>query len=407
MPKAVGQQTPVEPLLSPFRSQPLPPLRSPYASLSDKNSIYRPPPDRQEKPAPQPLTPAAAAVPKPFSQFGAMTTPIPTTATPETKPKKRRRIIGVVLELLLVGLIGGGVYALWQKTRSDSSGVITPAVTNKTTEERFYDAIEKHLQTSYVRQQYDQTTEGTNTEGITLDVTSDFSNPANPKSQIRYNLRSQSGGADVNSAGEIIVLDKSVYFGNLSQPVVFYQGNEATKPKVNQWYRITSTDNVGNMLMDPLSVRSSLNSPIGEIPVGNFTVQARRELVQFIKSSKVYEIKSSKDETEAGKKLTRYGVNFNATQVNALNKRITDIISESSKDAVVKFANDDVKNMEIWVDNESGRMTKIKFDREYASGRDDPARVKETITISLSYPNDRSGIDQPDGAVTGPWVSGQ
>lgn len=382
---------PTETPASPFRSQPLPPLRSPYASAPQQSSTYQRPSARPEQPL------------KPLSQFSAINTSPPVYEAPPKKPKMRR-IIGIVLSLLLVGVIGVGVYSILQKSGLANNPFASPDTITDLAEERFYLAIEKHLQTRYVHQVYEQVTGGEGEDAVKLDVISDFSDPANPKSNIRYDLKSGSGENVINGVGEIMVLDKNEYFGKLSKPVLIYQGSEAAKPKENQWYRITNDDATGEMLIDPMSTRVGLNTPMGEFPVGNFNDTTRQELMQFIKRQNVYSVKGSNEVTEENKKLTHYNIEVNAGLVSELNKRIANAIGVKDEAAIISFVKDDVKNMEVWVSNETGRIVKTKFNREYAAQRN-KSPLTETVTTTISYPSDELTIKKPEGVVDGPWIS--
>lgn len=330
----------------------------------------------------------------------------PVYEAPTKKPKKRRKIIGILLAVLLVAGIGVGVYSLWQKSKTNGEPSTAPASVSNEAEKRLHLAIEKHLQTRYVRQVYEQTTGGVANNPTKLDVTSDFSDPANPKSLIQYELKSGSGDKATEGAGEIMVLGNNEYFGRLTKPVLLYQGAESAKPKENQWYKIAGDDTTGEMLLDPMSTRTGLNTPMGEVPVGNFQDTIRQELMQFITGRNVYAIKSSDEVTEGNKKFTHYTVEFNAALVNELNKKIADVIGLKDESAVVDFSKNDVQNLEMWVSSETEQITKVKFNREYA-GQGSGASTKETVVIAISYLNDGSSIKVPDGAVQGPWAVGK
>jgi hypothetical protein len=377
---------------SPFRSQPLPPIRSPHAA-SPQQSVYRQPP-----PPPRPMyqqQSVTAPEPTPFSQFSVGSAPQSVNSEPRKKSGKVRRIIGIAIAVLLVGAIGFGAYSLWRGVKNGTAPV--PGLLTGTAENRLHQAIEKQLQTRYVRQVFEQTI-GDGSELIKLDATSDFSDPRAPKTHILYDSKLGKGEAAVQYAGEIIVLDNKEYFGKLAKPVVSNQGDERSKPKENQWYQVADGDAVGGALMDPLSVRKGLNSPVGEMPVGNFSDTTRQELIKLIKDRQVYKIKDTTEITEQNEKQTHYNIEFNASLVNELNKKIAEASGSPDDAALVTFENNDVKNMEIWVSNNTGRLTKIKFLREYAA-------IKETITISLSYPSDISVIKKPESPAAGTWTS--
>ncbi|MDB5186816.1 MAG: hypothetical protein JWM07_288 [Candidatus Saccharibacteria bacterium] len=405
-----------------FGTQPLPPLRSPYAKPSQQQSVYRrpsesnpdpqrtayqrPPVSKQQAPVyqqPQAPTPASQA-PKPFSQFDAIVSPQPMNSNPQNKSKKMRRIIGIAVAVLLLGLIGVGVYSFFNKSGSDDATPTSTTTSNDAVTKRLERAFDKHLQTRFIRQSYEQVADGINTDVLKLDTTSDFTDPSQPKSHIHYDLQAGRGDNTVKGAGEVMILGKNEYFGKLLSPVLFYQGDEAAKPKENQWYKIANDDTTGEMLLDPTSSRAALNSPLGELPVGNFQDTTRQELMQFIAGRTVYAIKSSNEVTDGKEKLTHYNIDFNAGSVSELNKKIADAIEQKDEAMIPTFAENDVKNMEIWVNNNSGQITKVKYNREYSGTEDNATPIKETITVAISYPSDSSSIKTPEGAIAGPWV---
>lgn len=380
--------------VSPFHSQPLSPLQSPYTTSPPQEPVFRQPPPPQQPVYQQQQ--AAAPEPKPLSQFGVGVLSRPVNNEPKKKSGKLRRIFGVIIAALLVGAIGFGVYSLW---RGLNNGIApAPGVLASVTENRLHQAIEKQLQTRYIRQAYEQVIGDSSGEFIKLDVTSDFSDPRAPKSQILYDSKLGKGENVVQHAGEIIVLDSNEYFGKLEKPAVSYQGGEGERPKENQWYGVMDGDVTGGALMDPLSARKGLNSPVGEMPVGNFSDATRQELMKFVKDRQVYKIKNTSEVTEQNEKQTHYNVEFNASLVNELNKKIADASGIKDEASLVKFENNDVKNMEMWISHNTGRLKKIKIMREYSA-------IKEVITITLNYPSDALVIKKPENPATGVWTS--
>jgi hypothetical protein len=117
----------------------------------------------------------------------------------------------------------------------------------------------------------------------------------------------------------------------------------------------------------------------------------------------VYAIQSSKEVTEGAKKLTLYMIKFNPELVNELNKKIAEKIDRADMQSLVSFGQNDVKDMKVWVDNISGRITRVAFKREYTRSADAPKPSPETITISLSYPANSMDIYTPEDAISGSW----
>lgn len=382
---------------SPFRSQPLPPLANP---VQQEQSMYRQPPERRYEH--QQTIPTAPRTPKPFSQFGG-NSKYAVGSVFENKPKKSRRIINVMIAVLFIAAIGVGGVVLWQRSQSESTSTQPQESERVIARERLEKAIENNFQTRYIQQVYTQITDSTGTGVIKFDTLSDFSDPSNPKSYIRYDARSGEDDNVVLNAGEIIVVDKKEFFAKVTQSASPDESNSATRPALNRWYQVTSTDNNTAVLLDPMSVRLGLNSPMGEMPVGNFNETSRQDLMQFIRENNVYSIKNSDGVTEGGGKMTRYDIDANASQINELNKKIANVTGYGNEEATTGLTQSDVIDMQIWVDDASSRMVKVQFKREYAVSERDEDLIKETITLSLSYPSDVQELSVPDGVLVTPW----
>lgn len=378
---------------SPFRSSSLPPI--PSTSLAQpgtasQQSTYQ--------------LPSQERRPQPFSRFGSMVAPRPVETEP-AKPRRLRRFIGILMAILLVGAIGAGAYSVWQNIRANNHPSISGVSITAADKERLYEAINNHLATKYVRQTYSQTTEPLNMGITKLDAISDFSDPSNPKSHILYEIKSGTGENTIDGAGEIIVRDSKEFFGKLSKPVLFYQGDESLKPKENQWYQIPISDTAGETLLDPISVRTSLNSSMGEVPVGNFANKTRQGLLKLIKDRQVYLIKKADEATLESKKMTHYDIDFNAAAANELNKKVADVIGAKDGTIIANFTKSDVRSMEIWIGHETGRIAQIKMNREYPAAKSEKtSTIKESIIVTLSYPNNATVTNKPEGAIAGPWT---
>jgi hypothetical protein len=386
------------PPLSPFRSRPQPAVPPAHAVSQDAQyQTFRPP---TQSPYQQP-TPSAS--PRPFSQFGTPSYALPARDAQPKKTKKLRPFILIALGLLLVVGITAGLFALWRNNNTSPAGTTPASVVSA--EDRFYKAIENHFSTSNIHQVYTQTTSGIDTSTIKLDTTSNFSDPAAPKSLIKYELDTGEGESATSGAGELVVVDTNEYYGKLTKPVLFYDGADGKKPKENQWYAVATADSIGEMLVDPLSARSSINTVLGEIPVGNFSEATRRELIDFVKSKNVYKIKTSKDVTVDGKKMTQYSVEMNVDLLNELNGKIITALGKNPDDSTVKFTKSDSQQTDVWVSHDTSKVVRIKIDRETkAVGRD--GSVKESTNLTIDYPNGTSTIARPQGAVAGSWLGG-
>lgn len=398
-----NQQVPADtlqaPPLSPFRSQPLTGASvPPIVPQSGQYQTPRPPLQSPYK------RPAADGAPKPFSQFAAPSTQPADQASPPKeakKPKKLRPIILIGLGLLLVAGIIFGLLAVWRN--STSQPAVKPPVAAVSADEKLYKAIESHFSTSKLHQVFDQTTKGEGTSTLKIDATGDFSDPAKPKSAIKYELTSGEGNSASQGAGELVILDTGDYYGKLTKPVLLYQGDEKAKPKEQQWYVIPAADASGAALLDPLSVRTSINTSQGEIPIGNFSAAKRQELMDFIRGRHLYKVKSSDDATVAGKKTTHYKVDFDVDGINQLNAKVAEATGATSETGAITFTKNDTRTMEIWVDQGTNRIVRVKLERESKAAQQNTA-VKESTNLVIDYPNDVSVV-KPDDVAAGTWTA--
>lgn len=393
------------PPLSPFRSPSITPP-APQSSMnmeSSQASVL--PADRFRMPGrakPSAYQQAlSAATPKPFSQFDTQVTSLPVESAP-LKPKKFRKFIGITLAVLLVGGIGMGVYSLW-RSNSTRPSPAAPAVV-ASAEDNLYQAIENHLSTGEIHQVFEQTVTAADTSTFKIEATSDFSDPRMPKSHITYELKSGDGEAAINGSGELTILGQNEYYGKLTKPALFFDGSEYAQPKVGQWYVVAGADTTAELLFDPLSARTSINSSLGEFPVGSFSGGARQQLMRYIRDQNVYKIVSSEQVNLEGKKTTHYTTELDIDAVNELNKRVYAAMGENAEEMPVTFTENGARKTELWVSSDSVQIVKIKISREYKSGSN---TVKEVTVVHVSYPNDTSVIRKPEGAITGAWAKAE
>jgi hypothetical protein len=336
----------------------------------------------------------SSATPKPFSQFSAPSGE-KYAGSASSKPKKLRKIIGVVLAILLVIGIGIGIYALWH---GDGKSIEVPAAVKTNDEDKLNQAIENHLRTDKVRQVFNQTVTAADTSTFTIDATSNFSDPLAPKSRLTYTLKSGGKADAVEGGGELIIQDENEYYAKLTKPALFYAGNENGKPKENQWYIVPVTDTAGDALMDPLAARMSINASLGEFPVGNFNEAMRKELLQFVKDKKVYKITSSDKVVVNEAKMTHYILAIDATQLNELNRKVFVATGGKVEDSPIDFTKNGTKKVEVWIGDDSTKIAKIKIDRE-SKGDDRNGAFKESTIIDVTYPADVPVIQKPESAV--------
>jgi hypothetical protein len=384
-PQPIAQAQPIQPTPVNTWSPPQPiaqpqPIEQPAVlqSAPANQPQVQPPaytPDQQ----PQPITPVPLS---PFEQQ------YQSTLQQASSPKKSRvglMIAGIVAAVLVIG--GGGAAYAWIQA-------------NNSPEQRLNRAIESHLSTTLIQQDYEQNLSLGGEIKISMKGTSDFSDAKAPKSYIKYDV--QSDVAVMTRAGELVLLDDKEYFAKLTKSANFEGMGSEYLPVMNQWYRVDADDFGGSLLLDPASVGKNINVPTGEVLVGNFNESTRKELMAFIKEKSVYTIKSSQVVTVDGQKMTQYDISLDADALNELNKKAIKALG-LPEDSHRTYTAQPSQINTFWVNHKTGRLAKAEMTRDSSSVNAEGAKTKEVSTVTLSYPTSASSIAKPEGANEVPW----
>jgi hypothetical protein len=411
---------PVQPTTPQQPAMPIPtePIATPQPVIAEY-ARYQPQPLQTPAPAPTPQMPAtdyaqqpqapaqpeyAQPTPQQYSQADqyAPAQPVPAVAQrPKSQfeleyeaalqePPRKKSHKGIIIAsiiTLLVLLAGGAAAYLWMQDQNDP-------------EKRFYRAIENHLSTTYIQQDYKQVMNMGGEMTATIKATSDFTNPKMPKSHIKFDMSSSE--AVSTAKGELTILDDKEYFGKLTADREMTGVDSQYLPVTDQWYRIDKDDFGSTMLLDIGSLSSHINTPTGEVLVGNFNEATRTDLMQFIREKGVYSINSSKDATIDGQKTTQYDITFNTDALNELNKKALKALGLSTDNYSDQIKNASQTNI-LWINNETNRIVKVELTRDSHELRDDGKNTKDTSTITLSYPSSVPQIAKPADAKDVPW----
>ncbi len=254
-------------------------------------------------------------------------------AEPQPPKSRKKPLFIIIATLLLIGAVAGALF-YWQWMQGAS-------------ERRFYTALDKLMQTSYVTREYDVTNKTTDTKALTK-VSSDFSNPAEAKSDIAYTVSYDTTKSSIK--GENIVLSSNEFLTR------YENATPDTIPKgtvANQWYRVaeSATQNTTvNYDLRDFGTRVTFNSPLGLVLTGQFNSQVRTELMSFIKNNAVYRIANTQSEKINNKQSTVYEVQLDVDLLNKLNeqaKKATGLTQSlvmtksQQSNAVLKFVIDD------------------------------------------------------------------
>jgi hypothetical protein len=371
---------------------------------------YQPQPQAQAQPQSLPVTPAQPVTQQEYAQSQQITPAQPTAPTEYTQPpaptplspfeqhyqavlqtpapKKSRVGLIIAGSIAAILLIGGGVAAFMWMQYTNSP------------EQRLYRALESHMQTTYIQQDYAQSVKQDAAMAVNIQGTSNFTDPKSPQSYIKYEIKSDE---TTTHAGELTVLNDKEYFAKLSQQSDSFAGmGSEYLPAPKQWYRVDTGDFGGALLLDPASLATTINVPTGEVIVGNFDSNVRQELMAFIKEKGVYTIKNSADVTIDGKKTTRLDLDINTDQLKELNKKVRKILNISEDSAREITISKDQTN-QLWISHETGRIVKVELTRDSASTQTNGSKTKDTSTIKISYPTSAAKIAKPGSTKEVPW----
>ena len=295
----------------------------------------------------------------------------PVRGQPQKKSHKLRVVLIVIFILLF--LAGGVMASLWLQGES---------------ERRFYQAIDNMMQTKHVSLTGKATMVSDNQMLETsIDVSTDFSDPSKPLSEISYQyVRSkdkENNEKGLTLKGDIVVSSSSGFFATLAEAPDGFLPKEAS---LGQWYEIANpdenTDTKSAAVYDYLGLRN-LNAAFGMITVGNINQSSRSVLMDYIRKSKVYSIKSVDEVKVDGELAMAYTISVNELKLQALRKKIEEILKTDQPSIIMAQG-----ETTMWVRKSTNRIMKIE-------SKQDNETTRIISTINFSYPT-RLMISKPD-----------
>lgn len=271
-------------------------------------------------------------------------------------PKKSQKIViaGVITVVIFTALAVAG-YLWWGRSEP---------------ERRLYGAIENLLKTSYINRDY--TVENSDGRSILITSKSDFSVPAQLKSEADYAY--DRGPKDSKITGNLIVLADKTY-GKFTQ----LPNNLLTNTTVNQWYDSSRTD--AGIPIDYLGLSKTLNSSLGQVVIGNYSSNERSEIVNKIRTSSVYTI----IEMNQSQNKSILTVKIDYSKFNQISNAIKQITEINQAAPLTK----QVTNAIFTIDNQSNDLVSIK---EVSKNTD---KTSTQTTILFSYPTTPPLIKKP------------
>lgn len=209
--------------------------------------------------------------------------------------------------------------------------------------DRFYQAIEQNMQTSYIRKHYIindfKMFEDVHLGSYDIDSYSDFSNPKSPRSRITEETTFSGKFDKINY---IATKDYSNYIQYIHTPNADL--GQAPNLKLNQWH---SVDMQYLGTTDFFNFGGKLNTTLGELLVGNYSANDRIALLNMYKNLKAFKFDPQKDvgrQQVNGEDAYVYTVMMNGDAITKINREavkrlglatsVPDIYSGSIKLAV-------------------------------------------------------------------------
>lgn len=321
----------------------------------------------------------------------------PAADTPQfPDPKKRGRrskwLIGAIIFVLLAALaVSFVIYNLKYKTI--------------TAEQHFYKALENHLSVKTIRQEYAVKDEYYN---FTLDNRNDFTDPRLPKmtTTFSYNYYASDSSHTIFEGRAVGNKPEEVYVIYDKMTTEWEQTDVELVSVRGQW--IHAGPEVKSILNDPVYAIQGVNTPLGEIIVGDFDKELRQEILDMIRSEQVYTIRTSEEVERDGVDSIKYQVVFNKDGSNKLNNFVAERLG-------IKKLEDRTSDTEatVWVDKGTSRFSGVMIKKEgfevvtKLSGYNEPVDV-DIPSEAMSYEDSRKRLkDEADTIIGDAGPDGQ
>jgi hypothetical protein len=255
--------------------------------------------------------------------------------TPQPAPKKSmaKPVIFMFIILFIVAGLGTATFTWFQGAP----------------ERRFYDALDKAMQTSFITRRYELTTTDSNSNSVNVSgvADTDCSLIGQCKSKLTYSYSSTSNSTKVKDEktvinGEEVITNNDNYFARATS--VIPQPTPAIT--LNQWYTVKEQSGAG------FHNRFGLNAYKGLILFGNFSTDQRSQLMSLIQSKDVYTIKSIQD----GPSTTVYNIATDSQKINDLSNNALILIKDKSKSLQIS---DSILNFSLSIDNKTNRIIEM------------------------------------------------
>lgn len=304
--------------------------------------------------------------------------PVADPVVVQEKRRKRKKLIVFIIALALLLMVAGGiVYWYIQHNNPQAS---------------FYKQLEASMQASYIQRKYTfKTKNETGNNGTVLETVSDFSDVKKPQTRLAY---AELRDGKETAYTETINGKDTAYYGE------FLQESERLKAlgmSQSVWYKLLSgsqkQQNLFNTIFDRWKVLPEVNTTLGTPTIGGYSASTVAMIMDEIKTSGAYEVKSVKKDTIRDKEVTIYSIAVNTTKLSdtyadlAKNQGLTAV----DKGSFLSVANID-SEVQMAFDAHTGKLTKVS----YATKRT-VINPPFNVEIDVTYPT-ASSITTPSSA---------
>jgi hypothetical protein len=305
------------------------------------------------EPSQTPTTPSSQQAPSNIPEYLHME-PIPDPAIGQAKKRKKKIIIviAVLVTVLIAGVVAGIVWVMGAPER------------------QFYTMLDNMMNMNNVSREF---TSGSTFAAL---VESDTTKPA---TQISFDAKVQKQ----ETRGDIVTVNSDYFTARLAKTSTKELPNNAS---INTWYKVAEPTAASvsktSVVMDPFNLRVVLNPLFDNVIIGHFDQATRQQTIDFMKTNKVYAIKSYKADKLNGQDVSVYTVDINNAK-----QRKTQVEKLATAAHVSSSGFNPVNGtFTFWVDNKTNRLLQIAS-----------TTAKSTTTETLQYPSNIT-VTEPTGA---------
>jgi len=314
----------------------------------------------------------------------------------ESRTKVIQNILIALLSITTIAVLAGSSYVVVSKTNFDL-GMLSPAPAVGTvlsadkSASLYYKAVENHMSVKHITQTMTRNAPlpDQSTATVTITAQSDFTSPATPSTSLGYTITAtddpENGAALLNR--DQIIIGKDLYARIPASAQ--YPGTAYTPDK---WYKITpSTPPLECFMFNMFGTDESVNTPYGEIPVGNFTSKQRATIMKHIRDTQPYTIGKAKIIEVDEKPAAHYTITYDLDKLIALNEIVAKELGTKNTFTDDSYDRANLPTLELSIDYRTKRLLQINMAN--------PQNAAETSSVTYTYPTSPAPIEAPKDAI--------